>query len=238
MVAFVVVLFVMMKRTGNIEKKIAETAAAIEKLRSESNVTGPQEDNATHITHKDREESAPDLSHLMELRKALDSLNVGGDPGGLRFDDPDIKKLVDGLGNQFRRLEERQKRLDALNREVERQLAEIGSYTNAVTLARQELQREYEARNLVIRQSQSNRLGEMARLYERMMRDSLTNAITAIKLNPPAEIARIQFFMLPTNQATIFNQLVMDSTPTGRQTLQQVQDAYKKIIIETQGGKP
>ncbi len=238
MVAFVVVLFVMMKRTGNIEQKIAETAAAIEKIRRETNATGPQEDNATHITHKDRETAVPDQAHLIELRKALDNLNAGGDPGGLRFDDPDIKKLVDGLGHQFRRLEERQNRLDALNRELERQLMEIGSYTNAVTLARQELQREYEARNLVIRQSQSNRLGEMARLYERMMANSLSNAVAAIKLNPAPEIARIQFFMTPTNQATVFNQLVLDSSPAGRLMLQQVQDSYKKIIIETQGGKP
>ena len=140
--------------------------------------------------------------------------------------------MNDGLGLQFLGLEERRHNLDELNKEAARQLTEIASFTNQVALARAVLQKEFEQKNLLINESQTNRLAELARISESMMNDSPENALRALKLNQPDQVARIMYFMAETNRASVFNNLAQDDTEPGTSLLREIQDAYKKIIID------
>ncbi len=230
-VAFVVTLLVMLDPAKLLDVEALKRRLA-EMNRADANATeaGPRE--LEHIAEDDQKLGDEQEANMMELQKALDNLQAAGDPGELQFDNPDIKKLIDGLGLQFLDLEERRHNLDELNKEATRQLTEIASYTNQVVLARAALQKEFEQKNLLITQSQTNRLAELARIGESMMNDSPENALRALKLNQPDQVARIMYFMAGTNRAAIFNNLAQDDTEPGTSLLREIQDAYKKIIID------
>ncbi len=40
------------------------------------------------------------------------------------------------------------------------------------------------------------------------------------------------YFMAETNRAAVFNNLALDETPPGMDLVREVQDSYKKIIID------
>jgi len=230
-VAFVVTLLVMLDPAKLLDVEALKRQLA-EMNRAEANATGAGPRELEHIAEDDQKLGDEQEANMMELQKALDNLQAAGDPGELQFDNPDIKKLVDGLGLQFLDLEERRHNLDELNKEAMRQLAEIASFTNQVALARNALQKEFEHKNLLIKGSQTNRLAELARISESMMNDSPENALRALKLNQPDQVARIMYFMAETNRASVFNSLAQDDTEPGMSLLREIQDSYKKIIID------
>ena len=230
-VAFVVTLLVMLYPAKLLDVEALKRQLA-EMNRAAANATGAGPRELEHIAEDDQKLGDEQEANMMELQKALDNLQAAGDPGELQFDNPDIKKLVDGLGLQFLDLEERRHNLDELNKEAMRQLAEIASFTNQVALARNALQKEFEHKNLLIKGSQTNRLAELARISESMMNDSPENALRALKLNQPDQVARIMYFMAETNRASVFNSLAQDDTEPGMTLLREIQNSYKKIIID------
>jgi len=230
-VAFVVTLLVMLDPAKLLDVEALKRRLA-EMNRAEANATGASPRELEHIAEDDQKLGDEQEANMMDLQKALDNLQAAGDPGELQFDNPDIKKLIDGLGLQFLDLEERRHNLDELNREAARQLEEIASFTNQVALARSALQKEFEQKNLLITQSQTNRLAELARISESMMNDSPENALRALTLNNPDQVARIMYFMAETNRASVFNNLAQDDTELGVSLLRKIQDEYKKIIID------
>jgi len=234
-VAFVVTLLVMLDPAKLLDVEALKRRLA-EINQAEANATAEPR-KLEHIAEDDQKHGDEQEANMMELKKALDNLQAAGDPGQLQFDNPDIKKLIDGLGLQFLDLEERRHNLDELNKEAARQLSEIASYTNQVALARAALQKEFEQKNLLIIQSKTNRLAELARISESMMNDSPENALRALKLNQPDQVARIMYFMAETNRAAIFNNLAQDDTEPGTELLREIQDSYKKIIIDNTNTK-
>ncbi len=229
-VAFVVTLLVMLDPAKLLDVEALKRRLA-EINQAEANATAEPR-KLEHIAEDDQKHGDEQEANMMELQKALDNLQAAGDPGELQFDNPDIKKLIDGLGLQFLGLEERRHNLDELNKEAARQLTEIASFTNQVALARTALQKEFKQKNLLITVSQTNRLAELARISESMMNDSPENALRALKLNQPDQVARIMYFMAETNRASVFNNLAQDDTEPGTSLLREIQDAYKKIIID------
>ncbi len=230
-VAFVVTLLVMLDPAKLLDVEALKRRLA-EMNQAEANATDAEPRKLEHIADDDQKHSEEQAANMMELKKALDNLQAAGDPGQLQFDNPDIKKLIDGLGRQFLDLEERRHNLDELNKEAARQLTEIASFTNQVALARNALQREFGLKNLLIMESKTNRLAELARIHESMMNDSPENALRVLKLNQPDQVARIMYFMAETNRAAVFNNLALDETPPGMDLVREVQDSYKKIIID------
>ena len=235
MVAFMVTMLLVFKPAidSDLLQKLAEAAS-----RGDANATGPGEGNLTHLTHHDQQEGEKHRRDMIELKKAMDNIRTSGDPGSLQFDNADIKKLVDGLGRQLMELEERQKRLDDLNLQIENQLKHLASHTNQVALAQADLQKIFEANRELIKRSEIGRLTELAKLNETMMANSMPNTMASLKLNPPNEIARIMFYMAPTNRAVLMNAFASDETDPTLTLMKSVQDSYKKIIIEKESSPP
>ena len=235
LVAFVVTMMLVFKPTldPDLLQKLAEAAS-----RGDDNATGPGEGNLTHITHADQQVAKRQHRDMIVLRKALDNIRTSGDPGTLQFDNPDIKKLVDGLGRQYQDLEERMQRLDDLNKQVELQLSHLMSVTNHIEQIRADLHEDFVRGRELIKRSETNRLAEQARDYQTMMADSLPNTLSALKLKPPNEIARVMFYMAPTNRAVVMNALASDPVDPQLSLLKSIQDAYKKIIIDEENNNP
>ena len=229
--AFVVTLLVVLDPAKLLDVEALKRRLA-EMNQAEVNATEEGPRQIEHIVEDDQKKGEEQAENLMELQKVLDNLQAAGDPGQLHFDNPDIKKLVDGLGRQFLDLEQRRLHLEELNQEAARQLAEIGSYTNQVALARAAFEREYNRKHLLITTSQTNRLAELARINESMLNDSEANALRALKLNHPDQIARILYFMSTDNRASVFNNFAADDSEQGQQLLKSIQDSYKQIIID------
>lgn len=235
LVAFVVTMLLIFKPAidSDLLQKLAEAAA-----RGDANATGPGEGNLTHLTHTDQQLAERQRHDMIVLRKALDNIRTSGDPGTLQFDNPDIKKLVDGLGRQFQEVEERMQRLTDLNKQVESQLAYLGTITNHIEQIKSDLQKDFERNREIISRSETNRLAEQAADFQTMMGVSLPNTLMALKLNPPNKIARVMFYMAPTNRAVLKNALASDPTDPTLTLLKSVQEAYQKIIIEENGSPP
>ena len=229
--AFVVTLLVVLDPSKLLDVEELKRRLA-EMNQADANATGAGPRELEHITGDDQKLGEEQATNMMELQKALDNLQAAGDPGELQFDNPDIKKLIDGLGAQFLDLEERRQHLEELNKEAARQLEHIASFTNQVALAQSALQKEFEKKNLLITEGQTIRLAELARISESMMNDSQENALRAMKLNQPDQIAQMMYFMAETNRASVFNNLAQDDTQPGQDFLREIQNSYKKIILD------
>ena len=129
-------------------------------------------------------------------------------------------------------------RLDDLNKQVELQLSHLMSVTNHIEQIRADLHEDFVRGRELIKRSETNRLAEQARDYQTMMADSLPNTLSALKLNPPNEIARVMFYMAPTNRAVVMNALASDPVDPQLSLLKSIQDAYKKIIIDEENNNP
>ena len=120
--AFVVTLLVVLDPAKLLDVEELKRRLA-EMNQADANATGAGPRELEHITGDDQKLGEERATNMMELQKALDNLQAAGDPGELQFDNPDIKKLIDGLGAQFLDLEERRQHLEELNKEAARQLA-------------------------------------------------------------------------------------------------------------------
>lgn len=157
-----------------------------------------------------KEESAPAKPSVLEetvakpiVRSAPEGaalLTQVGEPGSLKFNNPDINKLVEELLEEKRVLKDREFQLNELARRLAAEKAEIGSITQAFLNAKAEMERHLTNQLNLRSGNEETNLQHLARAYTNM---SANTAVIIMDGMDVAQVARILMQMGDANRASI-----------------------------------
>lgn len=166
------------------------------------------EESVQHKQKKAGEERA--------IKGDFEVLNRITAPGDLQADNPHLRDLIQRLNKRAAYLDTRSAELDELEAHIKEQLKELHFHTNNIAMNGAQLDKKFENRVNIIRQNETNRLAQLANIYQNMLASStsaedrsatLRQVMQANQANDPTLNTKIFLYMAPTNQAAIFSVL-------------------------------
>mgnify|MGYP001570937673 FL=1 len=157
-----------------------------------------------------KEESAPPKPSVLEetvakpiVKSAPEGaamLSQVGEPGSLKFTNPDINKLIEELLAEKRLLKDREFQLNELARRLAAEKAEIGSITQTFLNAKVEMERHLTNQLNLRSANEDTNLQHLARAYTNM---PSSTAVLILDGMDVAQVARIMMQMGDANRASI-----------------------------------
>jgi flagellar motility protein MotE (MotC chaperone) len=128
-----------------------------------------------------------------------------GEPGSLKFDNPEVVQLRTELQQEKVFLQDRERQLNELAARLKLEMEVIGSITQEVLLAKAALQASLTNNINILQSSETNQLRQLASIYTNMSPD---NAVAILRSMTAEEIARILHLMETQNKAAILENFV------------------------------
>ena len=189
------------------EKKVVEIAKEAEKPKTMVDTAKTEESEKQKIKQ-------PEDDRTIERRFGdLNRITAAGD---LEITDPGLRDLIQRLQARGKYLKQREAELEELNGHISEQLKELHFHTNHISTTRAHLDKLFEGKVIQIQQSETNKLMQLAGIYENIMNQgdagareaNLRNLIRATQDDDPTLNSKIFQYMAPTNQATIVSTLI------------------------------
>ena len=219
LVALMFVTINMIKKDEEIDKLVGDLEVAKLKKEQQADINGTNNPSTLKDASKtdDKEQyDAEEEERTAVVDNSFKTINDISDPGELKFNNPALPPLMEALAQQRDYLRNRERNLIELEVHIDEQLQELHWQTNRLTRSQAELDKLFENRVTFIKQQEVEQLKNLARIYESMMGPDQPDPGPAIqaylKANQsldPTLNAKIFYFITPTNQARIINELVV-----------------------------
>lgn len=132
-----------------------------------------------------------------------------GDPGSLRFNNPDIQQLVDELQQERQKLRDWETELEELRKRLELDKMSLGTITQKFLQAKADLEHTLTNQLTMTETREQKQLRDLSVVYTNMPPASAVEILSSMDAN---DVARILQYMWPAQMASILENFATNKT--------------------------
>ena len=159
------------------------------------------------------------------IRKSADELEKFVSANRMTFDNPEIQTLMEELKRRLKNVQDREERVEQVQRQLESEWSNLATVTNRINQARLALSNKLESARSQIKETEMKQLKKTAAILTNM---TPAEAIDSLDKTNHIESAKLLYYMQTPEQAKIISQL-NKGTQQDKELVKKILEAFKRV---------